>query len=181
MFNTAFDGITGNTADYCPIELFDEIGQMNARVFEAINSGVYAAAFATAQAAYEDAVGKLFEMLDQLGKVVGRQRYLTGDRLTDADWRIVTSLVRFDHVYPGHFKCNRRRLIDYPNPIEWLHELYQMPGIAATVRFGRIIPHYYASHDWINPSRVVAVRPDVTFDRPTNRENLHANPATQEP
>ncbi|WP_299744276.1 glutathione S-transferase family protein [uncultured Tateyamaria sp.] len=180
MFNSAFDHLTENKADYCPNELRGEIDEMNAWVFEAINSGVYAAGFATAQAAYDNAVAKLFDTLDELEKVLGRQRYLIGDRLTEADWRLFTSLVRFDHVYHGHFKCNRRRLIDYPNLTGWLRELYQMPGIAETVRLDHIIPHYYASHDWVNPSRVVAVGPEMTFDRPSSRDHFKAKPHSPE-
>ncbi len=169
MFNSAFDGVTGNTADFYPIGLRDQIDAMNARVFDAINSGVYAAGFATTQSAYEEAVKRLFEMLDELDDLLGHQRYLVGDTLTEADWRLFTSLVRFDHVYHGHFKCNRRRLIDYPNLTGWLRELYQMPGVAKTVRLDHIIPHYYASHDWINPSRVVAIGPEMTFGLRSSR------------
>lgn len=144
---------------------------MNAKVFKAVNSGVYAAGFATAQSAYDEAVTRLFDMLDDLDDLLERQRYLIGDRITEADWRLFTSLLRFDHVYHGHFKCNRKRLIDYPNLMGWLRELYQIPGIAQTVRLDHIIPHYYASHDWINPSRVVAVGPEMTFDRPSTRDH----------
>ncbi|GGX38174.1 glutathione-dependent reductase [Tateyamaria omphalii] len=169
MFNSAFDAITGSTDDYYPKAQRDEIDAMNANVFKAVNSGVYAAGFATAQSAYDEAVTRLFDMLDDLDDLLGRQRYLIGDRITEADWRLFTSLVRFDHVYHGHFKCNRKRLTDYPNLIGWLRELYQIPGIGQTVRLDHIIPHYYASHDWINPSRVVAVGPEMTFDRPTPR------------
>ncbi|MEJ8561827.1 glutathione S-transferase family protein [Yoonia sp. GPGPB17] len=176
MFNSAFDKVTGNTRDYCPDKLRNEVDAMNARVFEAINSGVYAAGFATAQIAYDEAITELFDMLDELEKVLGRQRYLIGDRLTEADWRLFTSLVRFDHVYHGHFKCNRSRLIDYPNLTGWLRELFQMPGISETVRLDHVIPNYYASHDWINPSRVVAFGPDMTFDQPHEREHLSTNP-----
>ena len=171
MMGSAFDQITGDNSDYYPKELRDQIDAMNGRVFEAINSGVYAAGFATAQSAYDEAVLRLFDMLDELDELLGHQRYLIGDTLTEADWRLFTSLVRFDHVYHGHFKCNRRRVIDYPNLTGWLRELYQMPGIAQTVRLDHIVPHYYASHDWINPSRVIAVGPDATFDRPPQRDN----------
>lgn len=169
MFNSAFDGITGNTADFYPIGLRDQIDAMNARVFRAINSGVYAAGFATVQSAYDEAVALLFGMLDELEDLLGRQRYLIGNKLTEADWRLFTSLVRFDHVYHGHFKCKRRRLIDYPNLTDWLRDLYQMPRIAETVRLDHITPHYYASHDWINPSRVIAVGPEMTFGLPSSR------------
>ncbi|MEM8971016.1 MAG: glutathione S-transferase family protein [Pseudomonadota bacterium] len=180
MFNDTFNRITGNTTDYCPDELRDQIDMMNDRVFKAINSGVYAAGFATAQSAYDEAVVRLFDMLDELEDLLRQQRYLLGDTLTEADWRLFTSLVRFDHVYHGHFKCNRRRLIDYPNLTGWLRELYQMPGIAKTVRLDHIIPHYYASHDWINPSRVVAIGPDANFELPPNRDHLSINQASKE-
>lgn len=169
MFNSAFDSITGNMADYYPDQLRAQIDTMNDRVFAAINSGVYAAGFATAQSAYEEAVIVLFDMLDELEGLLGRQQYLIGNTLTEADWRLFTSLVRFDHVYHGHFKCNMKRLVDYPNLTGWLREPYQMHGIAQIVRLDHIVPHYYASHDWIDPSKVVAVGPEMTFDQPPRR------------
>ncbi|MBM7069877.1 glutathione S-transferase family protein [Actibacterium sp. 188UL27-1] len=174
MFNSAFDGITGNKTDYYPNGLRDQIDAMNDRVFSAINNGVYAAGFATAQSAYNEAVAGVFDLLDELEELLARRRYLIGDALTEADWRLFTSLVRFDHVYHGHFKCNRRRVIDYPNLTGWLRELYQMPGIAQTVRLDHIIPHYYTSHDWINPSRVVAVGPETTLGQLSQRDQLNA-------
>ncbi|WP_395174145.1 glutathione S-transferase family protein [Roseibium alexandrii] len=177
MFNSAFNRITGIAADYFPEELRDQIDATNALVFKAINSGVYAAGFATSQSAYDEAVVRLFDVLDELDELLGHQRYLVGSSLTEADWRLFTSLVRFDHVYHGHFKCNLRRLIDYPNLTGWLRELFQMPRIAQTVRLDHIVPHYYASHDWINPSRVVALGPDMTFDRPPEREQLRTTTA----
>ncbi|WP_227272365.1 glutathione S-transferase family protein [Roseobacter weihaiensis] len=160
MLNSAFDGLTGSTADFYPEQLRGEIDKMNDRVFAAVNNGVYEAGFATAQSAYESAVTNLFELLDELEELLKAQRYLVGDRMTEADWRLFTSMVRFDHVYHGHFKCNRRRMVDYPNLTRWLRGLYREPGVSETVRLDHIVPHYYASHTWINPSRVVAIGPD---------------------
>ncbi len=174
MFNTAFDGITADGQDFYPEDLREEIDAVNKRVFADVNNGVYKAGFATGQKPYADAVAALFDTLDWLEDRLSRQRYLAGDRITEADWRLFTSAVRFDAVYHGHFKCNRRKPSEYPNLTGWIRELYQVPGVAPTVRLDHIVPHYYWSHDWINPSRVVAVGPKPEFDRPHGRDRLDA-------
>lgn len=138
MFNSAFDRLTGSTEDFCPQELRPEIDALNARIYDAVNNGVYKAGFATSQAAYEESVTALFAMLDELENRLASKRYLTGDRLTEADWRLFTTLVRFDPVYVGHFKCNIRRIADYPNLYGYLRELYQVPGVAETVNMHHI-------------------------------------------
>jgi putative glutathione S-transferase len=172
MFNSAFDGITGNTFDFWPEPLRDEIATINERVYDTVNNGVYKAGFATTQEAYEEAVTALFETLDDLEDRLGRQRYLVGDRLTEADWRLFTTLVRFDPVYVGHFKCNIRQIADYPNLSNYLRELYQMPGVAQTVDMATIKQHYYGSHESVNPTRIVPVGPDIDYSRPHNRDRL---------
>jgi putative glutathione S-transferase len=141
MFNSAFDRLTGSTEDFCPQELRPEIDALNARIYDAVNNGVYKAGFATSQAAYEESVTALFAMLDELENRLASKRYLTGDRLTEADWRLFTTLVRFDPVYVGHFKCNIRRIADYPNLYGYLRELYQVPGVAETVNMHHIKAH----------------------------------------
>ncbi len=141
MFNTAFDHLTGSTADFCPEELRPEIDALNARIYDTVNNGVYKAGFATSQSAYEESVTALFVMLDELESRLGSQRYLLGGRLTEADWRLFTTLVRFDPVYVGHFKCNIRRIADYPNLYGYLRELYQVPGVAEN---GEHAPHQKA-------------------------------------
>jgi glutathionyl-hydroquinone reductase len=174
MFNGAFDGVTGNRDDYWPEELRDEIEAVNARVYETVNNGVYRAGFATSQEAYDRAVREVFASLDWLEERLGRQRYLLGDRLTEADWRLVTTLFRFDLVYHGHFKCNRRRLVDYPNLWAYARELYQVPGLRETVSFPHIAEHYHRSHESINPHRIVPIGPDLDWDAPHGRERLRA-------
>ncbi len=175
MFNSAFDGITGNTDDYWPEALREQIETVNTRVYDTVNNGVYKAGFATAQQAYDKAVGPLFDTLDWVEDRLSRQRYLVGDRITEADWRLFTTLIRFDKVYECHFKCNRRRIVDYPHLWAYTRELYQWPGVAETVRFDHICRHYYYSHDMINPNRIVPVGPDLDLDAPHGREAL--NPA----
>ncbi|MCA8879943.1 MAG: glutathione S-transferase family protein [Rhodobacteraceae bacterium] len=172
MFNSAFDGITGNCRDFWPADLRDEIEPVNARVYETLNNGVYKTGFATTQEAYDEAVGPLFETLDWLEARLARRRYLMGPRLTEADWRLFTTLMRFDSVYHCHFKCNRARIVDYPHLWGYARELYQWPGIAATVRFDHIMRHYYYSHASINPYRIVPVRPDLALDAPHGRDQL---------
>ncbi|WP_417263716.1 glutathione S-transferase family protein [Celeribacter sp.] len=169
MFNSAFDAITGNTLDFWPEELRDDIEAMNARVYEPINNGVYKAGFATTQAAYDEAIHPLFDGLDALEDVLSERRYLLGDRLTEADWRLFTTLIRFDKVYHTHFKCNKRMLKDYPNLWAYTRELYQMPGVRETTHFDHITRHYFYSHDMINPYRILPISPEIDFDAPHGR------------
>jgi putative glutathione S-transferase len=174
MFNAAFDGLTGNRLDLRPADLAAEIDAVNARIYETVNNGVYRAGFATTQAAYDEAVSALFATLDALEARLSRQRYLAGSRLTEADWRLFTTLVRFDPVYHGHFKCNRRRLVDYPVLWAYARELYQWPGVAATVDFSHILRHYHYSHHTINPHRIVPAGPDMDWTAPHGRDALAA-------
>ena len=169
MFNSTFDGITGNTLDFWPEELRDDIEAMNARVYEPINNGVYKAGFATTQSAYDEAIQPLFDGLDALEKLVSERRYLLGDHLTEADWRLFTTLIRFDKVYHTHFKCNKRMLKDYPNLWAYTRELYQMPGVRETTHFDHIVRHYFYSHDMINPYRILPISPQIDFDAPHGR------------
>ncbi len=174
MFNGAFDAITGNTLDLWPENLRDAIEPVNARIYDTVNNGVYKAGFATTQAAYDEAVAALFDTLDGLEDRLGGRRYLMGDRVTEADWRLFTTLVRFDAVYFGHFKCARRRLVDYPALWAYARDLYQSPGVAATVDFDHIRRHYHFSHDSINPHRIVPVAPAIDWTLPHGRERLAA-------
>ncbi len=169
MFNAAFDGAGAAAGDYYPAELRGEIDTVNARVYETVNNGVYRCGFASSQAAYDEAVGPLFETLDWLEARLATRRYVCGNRLTEADWRLVTTLVRFDPVYHGHFKCNLRRLADHPNLWAYTRELYQHPGIAATVDFGHIKRHYYESQLRVNPSGIVPRGPVIGFEEPHRR------------
>lgn len=160
MFNSAFNQIDGvNDLDFVPEELLDEIDQINEEVYHSINNGVYKAGFATKQEVYEDEVEKLFAELDQLEEHLGEHDYLVGDRITEADWRLFTTLVRFDSVYYGHFKCNLKALVDYKNLWRYTRELYNWPGVAETVNFDHIKKHYYGSHDTINPNQIVPKGP----------------------
>ena len=172
MFNAAFDELSGSRLDLYPEALHGEIDALNSRIYPAINNGVYRAGFATSQDAYEEAFDQLFAELDWLERRLGKQRYLAGEHLTEADWRLFTTLVRFDAVYFGHFKCNLRRIEDYPNLSGWLRELYQWPGIAETVDFVHIKGHYYASHRQINANGIVPKGPALSLDRPHDRERL---------
>jgi len=174
MFNSAFDGITGNRLDFWPEGLRPEIDRINARIYDTVNNGVYKAGFATTQEAYDEAAGALFETLDWLEERLSRQRYLLGGRITEADWRLFPTLVRFDAVYHGHFKCSRRRLVDYPSLWAYARELYQWPGVAGTVRFDHIRRHYHWSHETVNPHRIVPLAPDVDWTEPHRRERLAA-------
>lgn len=169
MFNSAFEGLGALPGDYYPADLRTDIDAVNARVYDTLNNGVYKAGFATTQSAYEDAVFPLFDTLDWLEARLSTRRYLMGDRLTEADWRLFTTLVRFDAVYVGHFKCNLRRLIDYPNLWGFARELYQLPGVAGTVNFDHIKRHYYMSHANVNPSAVVPAGPVLDFMAPHGR------------
>ncbi len=170
MLNSAFDGIGAKPGDYYPEALREEIDAINAEVYSKVNNGVYKAGFATTQEAYQEAVTDLFEALDKLEERLSGQRYLAGDRITEADWRLFTTLVRFDPVYVGHFKCNIRRLVDYPNLWAYTRDLYQQPGIAETVNLEHIKKHYYVSHKSINPTGVVPKGPDIDFLEDAKRE-----------
>ncbi|MCU9949676.1 glutathione S-transferase family protein [Pseudomonas sp. PDM13] len=172
MFNSAFDGLTNDRQDFYPEHLRSEIDALNERIYPAINNGVYRAGFATTQDAYEEAFGELFNELDALESLLGERRYLAGSHLTEADWRLFTTLIRFDAVYHGHFKCNLRRLADYPNLSGWLRELYQWPGVAETVNFEHIKSHYYGSHRTINPTGIIPAGPLQDFSQPHGRDHL---------
>ena len=172
MMNSAFDGVGAAAGDYYPPDLRGEIDALNGRIYPDVNNGVYKAGFATSQKAYEDAIVPLFEALDWLEDRLAAQRYLTGATITEADWRLFTTLVRFDPVYVGHFKCNIRRITDYPNLSAYIRDLYQQPGIAATVNMAHIKSHYYGSHETINPSRIVPSGPEIDYLKPHNREAL---------
>ena len=169
MFNSAFDGVTGNTDDFWPQPLRARIKAINDRVYDTVNNGVYKAGFATTQEAYDKAVHPLFDSLDGIEGLLAEHRYLTGDRITEADWRLFTTIVRFDAVYHTHFKCNRRRVVDYPNLWGWARELYQWPGVAETVHPDHFTRHYYFSHDMINPHRIVPIGPDADWTEPHGR------------
>jgi putative glutathione S-transferase len=172
MFNDAFDGTGATSGDYYPGPLREEINSLNERIYDTVNNGVYKAGFATTQDAYEEAVLPLFETLDWLDERLSTKRYLTGSTITEADWRLFTTLIRFDPVYVGHFKCNLRRIADYPNLSGYVRDLYQQPGVAGTVDLQHIKSHYYASHDTINPTRIVPLGPKIDFTAPHNRADL---------
>jgi putative glutathione S-transferase len=174
MFNTAFNEITGNTLDFYPMALRSEIDQINERVYEPINNGVYKSGFATTQGAYDTAVTTLFTALDEMEALLGTRRYLAGDQITEADWRLFTTLVRFDPVYHLHFKCNRKRLVDYPNLWAYTRELYQVPGVAETVGMEHIVRHYHYSHDTINPNRILPINAQIDWMEPHGRDGLQA-------
>src|SRR5271165_482940 len=169
MFGSAFDGCGAKPGDYYPAALRADIDALNARVYDTVNNGVYKCGFATSQTAYEEALGPLFETLDGLEERLAQSRFLFGDTLTEADVRLFTTLVRFDPVYVGHFKCNLRRLIDYRHLWAYTRDLYQSPGVAATVNFAHIKQHYYMSHRNINPSGVVPGGPLLDFEQPAER------------
>ena len=169
MFNSAFNDLTNDTQDYYPVALRSEIDEVNEKVYHAINNGVYRAGFATTQEAYEEAYHELFDSLAWLEARLSQQRYLVGDQVTEADWRAFTTLIRFDAVYYGHFKTNKKRLEEYPNISNYIRELYQVPGVKETVNMGHIKRHYYYSHRTINPTGVVPVGPDLDFERPHDR------------
>lgn len=171
MLNSAFNHLTGNTLDFYPEGLRKEIDEVNEIVYAHVNNGVYRAGFATKQRAYESAFNQLFSTLDDLEQRLSTQRYLIGSQLTEADWRLFTTLVRFDAVYVGHFKCNLKRIEDYPNLSGYLRELYQYPGIQSTVYFDHIKNHYYGSHGMINPTGIVPAGPNLNYlNEPHNRE-----------
>lgn len=170
MLNGAFDAVTGNTDDYWPESLRDTIGSINDRIYDTVNNGVYKAGFATSQQAYDRAVAPLFDTLDWIEGRLADNRYLAGERITEADWRLFTTIARFDAVYHTHFKCNCRRIVDYPNLWGWARELYQWPGIAQTVRPDHFVRHYYYSHDMVNPHRIIPIGPDMDWTEPHGRD-----------
>lgn len=169
MLGSAFDALGALPGDDYPVALRSEIDAVNERIYETVNNGVYRAGFATTQVAYELAVRPLFETLDWLEAKLAHARFLMGSTITEADWRLFTTLIRFDAVYFGHFKCNLRRLVDYPNLFAYVRDLYQQPGIAETVNMEHIKAHYYASHETINPTGVVPLGPEIDFSSPHNR------------
>ena len=169
MLNSAFDGVGALPGDYAPAELLPQIDAINTHIYDTLNNGVYKAGFATDQQVYDREVAAVFASLDALEARLSGQRYLLGERLTEADWRLFTTLLRFDPVYHGHFKCNLRRLADYPNLWGHTRELYQWPGIAATVNLGHIKEHYYRSHGTINPNGIVPTGPLLDLERPHGR------------
>lgn len=172
MLNSAFDDIGAAPGDYYPQAKRAEIDALNERIYDTVNNGVYKSGFATTQAAYEEAVRPLFETLDWLEERLSRQRFLLGDEPTEADWRLLPTLLRFDPVYVGHFKCNIRRIADYPNLSGYTRDLYQQPGIAGTCRMEHAKRHYYESHGMINPTGVVPVGPDIDYGAPHERDRL---------
>lgn len=172
MLNTAFDGLTGESTDFYPEAFQSEIDQINSVIYDTVNNGVYKAGFATTQEAYEENVLALFQTLDMLEERLAERRYLVGNRQTEADWRLFTTLVRFDPVYAGHFKCNIRRIADFPALSGYLRDLYQVPGVADTVHFDHIKQHYYRSHATINPTGVVPLGPQMDLNAPHGRERL---------
>jgi putative glutathione S-transferase len=169
MFNSSFDGVGAKPGDYYPDALRAEIDAVNERVYDTFNNGVYKSGFATTQAAYEKAVYPLFDTMDWMEERLSRQRWLAGDEFTEADVRAFPTLIRFDPVYHGHFKCNRARVIDYPNLWAYTREIYQMPGVADTVNLTHIRGHYYASHESVNPTGIIAVGPDLDYWQPHGR------------
>ena len=172
MFNSAFDDVGATGPDYYPEPLRGEIEALNERIYHTVNNGVYRSGFATTQEAYEEAVTALFETLDMLEERLATRRYLMGTEITEADWRLWTTLVRFDPVYFGHFKCNVRRIVDYPNLWGYTCDLYQQPGIAETVDIAYIQAHYYGSHASINPHRILPVGPEIDYSVPHDRARL---------
>jgi putative glutathione S-transferase len=181
MFNSAFNELTGNHDDYYPEEARQEIDAINEMVYDNINNGVYRCGFATSQDAYEQAYNDLFAALDHVETLLSNRRYIAGEQVTEADWRLFTTLIRFDAVYHGHFKCNRARLEDFPNISHYVRELYQWPGVAKTVDFHHIKRHYYYSHTMINPTQVVPAGPDINYGSTHNRGRLPAHAHTPRP
>ncbi len=180
MFNSAFDDLGATEGDYFPEKLHEDIELLNDRIYDTVNNGVYKAGFATTQEAYEEAVTPLFETLDWLEQRLATQRYLTGNQITEADWRLFTTLIRFDPVYVGHFKCNLKRLIDYPNLWAYTRDLYQQPGVAETINMHHIKNHYYGSHTSINPSGVVPLGPVIDFNSSHSRDKQQTQPQSKQ-
>ena len=169
MFNSAFNAFTNERTDYYPAEFRTEIDSINEVVYATINNGVYRTGFALTQEAYEESFRMVFKSLDELEMRLSRQRYLAGNRLTEADWRLFTTLIRFDAVYVNHFKCNLRRIADYPNLSNYVRDLYQVPGVAGTVNIDIFKRHYFGSHRKLNPSGIIPVGPELDFTSPHNR------------
>lgn len=172
MFNTAFDGIGARPEDYFPEALRTEIDEVNERIYHTVNNGVYKCGFATKREPYEEAFNALFNTLDAMEERLSRQRWLAGDTFTEADIRFFVTLIRFDPVYVGHFKCNRQRISDYPNLSNYTREIYQIPEVKKTINHFHIKHHYYESHDTINPHRIVPLGPDVDYDAPHDRHRF---------
>lgn len=172
ILNSAFNELTGNQDDYYPAQLHAEINDINQLIYDDINNGVYKAGFATSQKVYQEAYDKLFNRLDWLEQRLSKQRYLVGNKMTEADWRLFTTLIRFDAVYHGHFKCNRQTLASFTHISGYLRELYQVDGVAQTVNFEHIKSHYYFSHEMINPTRIVPIGPSLDFNLAHHRELL---------
>lgn len=173
MFNSAFDHLGATKGDYYPSHMQEEIDTFNNRIYNTVNNGVYKAGFATTQEAYEEALTELFASLDWLEEILAHKRYLTGDEITEADWRLFTTLVRFDPVYFGHFKCNLKQLRDHPNLWAYTRDLYQQEGIAETINLDHIKQHYYGSHNTINPTGVVPKGPIIDYTEPHQRQQLN--------
>ena len=169
IFNSSFDKITGNTEDFWPKNLQKEIEPINKRIYETLNNGVYRAGFATSQSSYDEAVTKLFDTMEWLEEILSNNRFLLGDRVTEADWRLFPTLARFDSVYHFHFKCNRKRLIDYKNLWAYTRDLYQTFGIRKTLHLNHAIRHYYYSHTSINPHQIIPINPIIDFNEPHKR------------
>jgi glutathionyl-hydroquinone reductase len=180
MLNSAFDGLGAKPGDYYPAALRTGIDAVNARVYDTVNNGVYKAGFATTEEAYLEAVRPLFDTLDSLDALLAKQRFLLGHTLTEADIRLFTTLIRFDAVYVGHFKCNLRRIADYPNLSAYTRDIYQWPGVAGTINFQHIKRHYYESHRSINPTGIVPFGPALDFLAPANRAHLAHSPTKRE-
>jgi glutathionyl-hydroquinone reductase len=174
MFNSAFNSITSNYRDFYPEALRSKIDAINEVVYHGINNGVYKAGFATTQQAYEKGYDNLFKVLDEVEIILSKRRFIVDDKLTEADWRLFPTLLRFDLVYYSHFKANKRRIEDFPNLSNYLRDLYQQPGVAETVDFEHIKTHYYYSHPSINPTRIIPKGPDIDYTRPHNRAQLFA-------
>jgi putative glutathione S-transferase len=172
MLNSAFNALTNERADYYPPELRLDIDAVNDLVYPNVNNGVYRAGFATKQETYEEAFRNVFDALDELERLLSRQRYVTGPRMTEADWRLFPTLIRFDAVYNSHFKCNRRRIGDYPNLSNYLRDLYQAPGVAETVSIDHIKRHYYGSQLKVNPTGIVPLGPELDFGAPHDRDRF---------
>lgn len=173
MLNSAFNEFTEVKTDYYPPQLQTEIDAVNQPIYDNINNGVYRCGFATTQAAYEKAFDRLFQQLEHTEQRLARQRYLCGDQITEADWRLFTTLIRFDAVYFGHFKCNLKRIVDYPNLSNYLRELYQIPGIAETIDLDYIKRHYYYSHTTVNPTQIIPKGPLLDFNAPHDRDRSY--------
>ena len=172
MLNSAFDDYGNSEVNFYPQSLREEIDAINDVVYENVNNGVYRAGFATTQSAYDEAFNQLFDTMDELEEMLSKQRYLVLNQITEADWRLFTTLVRFDAVYYNHFKTNKKRLMDYPNLWAYTRELYQVPGVAETVNMDHIKHHYFGSHRSINPTGIVPKGPEIDFVLPHGRESI---------